>query len=75
MTPDYFVNRLYPLQDDVLHVITTANVGLYLTGGTAERLFNVTLADWQAVRWATPPDPEQYMRELKALAESLILIE
>lgn len=43
--------------------------------GIANALFNVTHADWEAVRWTTPPDPDQYIRELKALAESLILVE
>ncbi len=220
MTPDYFLQKLYPLQDDVLHIITRAKVGLYLTGGTAlsrgylfhrfsddldlftnlnsnfaewcqkiisdlrevkawqveiqrfqshfvrffvtredvilkvecvndvpshigeitdhptlgrldspeniiankvtallnreepkdladvwglhyklglslkkaltdadskavgifpaylaKRLFNITYKDWEAVRWITPPDPDQYIRELKTLAESLILVE
>lgn len=48
--------------------------GIYPVG-IAEVLFNVTHADWEAVRWIAPPDPDQYICELKALAESLILME
>jgi Nucleotidyl transferase AbiEii toxin, Type IV TA system len=31
----YFFDRLYPLQDDVLRVLSAAETGLYLSGGTA----------------------------------------
>lgn len=41
----------------------------------AQRLFQVTHQDWATVRWITPPDPEQFIREVKDLAESLILVE
>jgi hypothetical protein len=40
----------------------------------ARRLFQVTQQDWATVRWITPPDPEQFIREVKDLAESLILV-
>ncbi len=48
--------------------------GLY-PPALARRLFTVTRADWEAVRWTTPPDPDHFIREVKALAESLILVE
>lgn len=67
----------YKLGLSLKKAITDADskaVGVY-PAYLAERLFNVTLADWQAVRWTTPPDPDQYIRELKTLAESLILVE
>ncbi len=41
----------------------------------ARRLFTITRADWEAVRWTTPPNPDHFIREVKALAESLILVE
>lgn len=31
----YYLNQLYPLQDEVLRVITACNTDFYLTGGTA----------------------------------------
>jgi hypothetical protein len=31
----YFFDTLYPLQDDVLHVLSETDTGLYLSGGTA----------------------------------------
>ncbi len=49
-------------------------VGIYPVA-IADVLFNVTRADWEAVRWISAPDPDQYIRELKMLAESLILVE
>lgn len=29
--------------------------------------------DWAAIRWITPPDPAMFVRDLQALAESLLL--
>ena len=29
--------------------------------------------DWAAIKWITPPDPVQFVRDLQSLAESLIL--
>jgi hypothetical protein len=33
--PDYYLNVLYPLQDEVLAVASSVKTGLYLSGGTA----------------------------------------
>lgn len=41
----------------------------------ARRLFLVTREDWEAVRWITAPEPDEFIREVKELAESLILVE
>jgi hypothetical protein len=41
----------------------------------ARRLFAVTHQDWEVVRWSTPPNPEQFVQEVKALAEALILVD
>lgn len=35
MDKTYYYNKLYPLQDKVLKIITGLNTGFYLTGGTA----------------------------------------
>lgn len=35
MNKDFYFTELYPLQDQVLHLITQAQTGFYLTGGTA----------------------------------------
>ncbi len=35
MWQEYYEKQLYPLQDKALEVITKANTGFYLTGGTA----------------------------------------
>ena len=35
MQEEYYLNKLYPLQDRVLRIIETQNQGFYLTGGTA----------------------------------------
>lgn len=34
-TNDYYLNRLYPLQDRVLHMVNEAQTDFYLSGGTA----------------------------------------
>lgn len=40
----------------------------------ARRLCSATLEDWEAVSWIEPaPSPEQYLSELQALGEQLIL--
>lgn len=39
----------------------------------ARILSSVTEVDWEVVRWIHPPPPEQYVAELQALAERLIL--
>lgn len=59
---------------DAIHGAQSKAVGISPVG-IASALFSVTYADWEAVRWITPPDPDQYIRELKTLAESLILVE
>ncbi|NKQ36257.1 MAG: nucleotidyl transferase AbiEii/AbiGii toxin family protein [Chloroflexi bacterium] len=35
MNHNFFVDRLYPFQDQVLRIITALDTGFYLTGGTA----------------------------------------
>jgi hypothetical protein len=35
MDHEFFLNRLYPFQDQVLHVFSLADTGFHLTGGTA----------------------------------------
>jgi predicted nucleotidyltransferase component of viral defense system len=39
----------------------------------AQRLCKATRADWEAVRWIDPPDPDQFIADLVKLGESLIL--
>ncbi|MBI3957751.1 MAG: hypothetical protein HY328_03000 [Chloroflexi bacterium] len=39
----------------------------------ARKLCTVTREQWAAMRWIQPPDPEQYIAELNALGEQLIL--
>jgi hypothetical protein len=33
--PAFYLTRLYPMQDRVLHRVGTVDTGFYLTGGTA----------------------------------------
>lgn len=40
----------------------------------ARVLYSATRADWELVRWIDAPEPEQWMTDLQALAESLILL-
>jgi hypothetical protein len=40
----------------------------------ARRLCTVTRADWSLVLWIERPDPEQFVRELTELGETLLLI-
>ncbi len=40
----------------------------------ARVLLSASRADWEQVRWIQPPPPEQYLAELHALGESLVLI-
>jgi len=35
MDHEFFLNRLYPFQDQVLHAFSLADTGFHLTGGTA----------------------------------------
>ncbi len=35
---------------------------------------SVTRANWELVRWIDAPEPEQWITDLQALAESLILL-
>jgi hypothetical protein len=41
----------------------------------ARLLCTATRADWEVVRWSEKPDPEQFVRDLAELGESLLLIE
>jgi len=38
----------------------------------ARALCSATRADWEAVRWVDPPDPEQFVAQLSELGKSLI---
>ncbi len=38
----------------------------------ARALCSVTRADWELVRWITPPEPEKYITQLNELGQSLI---
>ena len=40
----------------------------------ARALSRATVADWQVIRWITPPPAEQFVRELKGLAEGLVIL-
>jgi hypothetical protein len=40
----------------------------------ARVLCSATRADWEAVRWVDPPDPEQFVVQLRELGESLIFL-
>jgi hypothetical protein len=40
----------------------------------ARLLCTATRADWEVVRWIEKPDPEQFVRDLAELGESLLLI-
>lgn len=61
---EFFLTKLYPLQDEVLQ--HPADV--------ARRLCQITRRDWQDVMWKSPPDPDEYLAEVIRLGESLILI-
>ncbi len=39
----------------------------------AQRFLGATRADWEAIRWIDPPDPDQYLADLARLGEELIL--
>ncbi len=39
----------------------------------ARALFSVSRADWQVVRWITPPDADKFVADLRQLAEQLLL--
>ena len=41
----------------------------------ARRLCTATVKDWELVRWIEPPVLEDYLSELAALGEGLILVE
>jgi hypothetical protein len=40
----------------------------------ARVLCSATQADWEAVRWVDPPDPEKFVAQLRELGESLIFL-
>jgi len=40
----------------------------------ARALCSVKHSDWELVRWIEAPDPEQYIKQLNELGESLILL-
>ena len=35
MQKTYYIDKLYPVQDKVLHIVENSNAEFYLTGGTA----------------------------------------
>jgi hypothetical protein len=79
----WFEEVLYPLQDEVLAAAAPADTGFYLTGGTAgvfaadvaRVLLGATAEDWRLVRWIPPaPAPEEFVGELRALGEGLLLL-
>jgi hypothetical protein len=41
----------------------------------ARALYSVSLTDWQAMRWISPPDADQFMGDLRQIAEELLLAE
>jgi len=40
----------------------------------ARALIRVTVADWEVIRWITPPLAEQFVHDLHKLAESLVIL-
>jgi len=40
----------------------------------ARLLLSATHADWEQVRWIAPPPPEQFVRDLHSLGETLVLL-
>ena len=41
----------------------------------ARILLSATRSDWEQVRWIEAPTPEQFVADLRALGESLILVQ
>jgi hypothetical protein len=41
----------------------------------ARILLSATRSDWEQVRWVEAPTPEQFVADLRALGESLILVQ
>lgn len=57
------------------HAMTDAHskaAGLF-PADLARVLCSATRADWEAVRWINPPTPEDFLRDLRAVGERLIL--
>jgi len=57
--------------EDAISGARTKSTGVYHPD-IARRLCSVTLADWEAIRWINPPDPDQYLADLIRLGEGLI---
>ena len=88
MDPAWFEKVLYPFQDEALSLAARVETGFYLTGGTALGrihlrhrysedldLFGATEDDWRLVRWIPPPPPAgDFLRDLRALGEDLLLV-
>jgi len=75
--PSFYFEKLYPLQDEVLAVVSRLDTGLYLTGVTAASraylLLGATRSDWELVRWIDAPDVDRYLGDLRALGGGLVL--
>ncbi len=79
--PSFYFERLYPLQDAVLMQLSLPSA-ITSADSKAAGIFPVEVArildsasqdDWAAIKWISAPDPMQFVSNLRALAESLIL--
>jgi hypothetical protein len=75
--PAWFEKVLYPFQDAALAVaarVETKAVGVF-AADVARALLGATEDDWRLVRWIPPPPPAgDFLRDLRAPGEDLLLI-
>jgi hypothetical protein len=65
--------RLEPSINEAIRGAQSKSSGIYPVD-LARRLCNTTKEDWEAVLWIEPaPDPSQFIADLRAIGESLIL--
>ncbi len=60
------------LQDAITHACSKA-AGVF-PADLARLLCSATLADWQVIRWIEAPPAEEFMEQLNALGEQILLI-
>lgn len=58
---------------DALAGASSKAVGIF-SADVARALLGVTADDWKMVRWTSPPPLDQYLAELRALGEQLLLV-
>ena len=66
--------RRYPGGDDALVGAQGKAAGIFPVD-LARILLSATRSDWEQMRWVEAPTPEQFVADLRALGESLILVQ